>query len=574
MGRRASIGGEVTLGTRKAKAALRELKGDVEKHAREIGAVKVPEVGGKGGLRWTELKSKIDLASGAARGFGSAVKKVFDSEAGFENLIRALASTSDGTETLRDELDALRETAKLPGLGFREAIQGATALKGAGLEAKKAREFLEAFGNALANSGKGKAELDGVITSVEQIFSTKTVDQGNLKEISRRVTGFFDLIAGIDRSDPGVFFDKVVERLKQLPKAAESARDSVDNLQDTIDQKRLGLTGGKVAGAVGTLAGQVGSFVTGNGFDAGEVVDAFSGEDVISKYQPDAGEIDRRRRQKAQAAADMAREREENAVAEMKSREEMLRAELELQRAQAMGGEEVIAAAEDRLDVLREAKGLAEALAISEERAAEFIRRQNGLRREADREIKQNGQAKVMNLASGRDAGQLKVDSLRASGRELSARRLEKKLFIQGETERLRGEGFADPEGMAAEGWRNRQAERTGRRSIKGGRLENKPHTLDKLNSSQYRHDATYPSNIPGFADATRQKHGSDLTRRKEERARQEQAGRDGRAGMNADPVLRKLDKLDESLQGVGEAFAVKLKELMARGGSGAAPAD
>jgi tape measure domain-containing protein len=270
-------------------------------------------------------------------------KSLFNAEASFENLLRGLASTSDGSETLRAELAALQEVAKMPGLGFREAIQGATALKGAKLSAQEAREALVAFGNALTNAGKGKAELNDVLLSIQSMISTNQVDMENLKEIATRIPGFLELAARVPKGNALDWVRGIIKELKTLPQAAESAQDKVDNLADALDQKKLGMTGGKAAGIVGALTNEAMRMLQGGDVSFAGLTEAVSGEDLISKYQPTEAELARRKKVREELAA---AEQEQARLAKQKVKDEEAAEKLKK-------GTPVREAAQQNLDVLR-----------------------------------------------------------------------------------------------------------------------------------------------------------------------------------------------------------------------------
>lgn len=349
--RRSSIGAQLHLDKRGFKAALDSAKGDAQAWKTGVEAMKL-----KGGAltgqgvgigKWTELNSKIQVIGGGMKMLGSSAvsmgKSLFDAEASFESLIRGLSATGDGSETLRAELAALQEVAKMPGLGFREAIQGATALKAAKLTAGEAREALQAFGNALANVGKGKAELDAVLVSIQSMISARQVDMDNLKEIATRIPGFLELAARVPTDDPVAWVRGVITELKKLPQAAESAQDKMDNLKDAMDQKRLGLTGGKAAGIGGALATEAMRILQGGNLSLAGLTEAVSGQDLISKYQPTEAELARRKKVREETEA---AEKEQARLAKQKVKDEEAAERFKK-------GTPVREAAQQSLDVLR-----------------------------------------------------------------------------------------------------------------------------------------------------------------------------------------------------------------------------
>ena len=356
--RRSSIGAQLHLDKKGFTAALASAKGDAQAWKSGVESMKISRGAltgeGVGIGKWTELNSKIQVIGGGLKMAGSAAmgmgKSLFTAEASFENLLRGLASTSDGSESLRAELAALQEVAKMPGLGFREAIQGATALKGAKLSAAEAREALVAFGNALTNAGKGKNELNDVLLSIQSMISTNQVDMENLKEIATRIPGFLELAARVPKGNAMDWVRGIIKELKTLPQAAESAQDKVDNLKDSLDQKRLGLTGGKASGIGGALANEAMRMLQGGDVSLGGLAEAVSGEDLISKYQPSEAELARRKRVRDDLAA---AERKQKEFAERAAASAAERAKREEAEARLKATAPQREAAQQSLDVLR-----------------------------------------------------------------------------------------------------------------------------------------------------------------------------------------------------------------------------
>ncbi|WP_185279269.1 tape measure protein, partial [Elizabethkingia anophelis] len=95
----------------------------------------------------------------------AAIKAYGDMEA----LELGLQSVMGGAENAAIEMEKLKEVAKLPGLSFKEAVQGSVNLQSAGFSADMSRRALMAFGNALAIVGKGSAELGRVNLALTQL---------------------------------------------------------------------------------------------------------------------------------------------------------------------------------------------------------------------------------------------------------------------------------------------------------------------------------------------------------------------------------------------------------------------
>ena len=87
-------------------------------------------------------------------GLGAASLKAFSD---IERLEKGLIALMGSSEAAKAEMIKLREVAKLPGLGFEEAIKGSVSLQAVGFSADKARETLLAFGKAVGirwNAGR------------------------------------------------------------------------------------------------------------------------------------------------------------------------------------------------------------------------------------------------------------------------------------------------------------------------------------------------------------------------------------------------------------------------------------
>lgn len=164
---------------------------------------------------------------------------------GMERLTAGLKAVLPPGADLRGELDELRKTAKLPGLGFEEAVRGSIRLQAAGTSAEQARGLIEGFGNALVTVGAGKEDLDGVIVAMSQIASKGKVSAEEINQMAERLPQIRQLMSkAFGTSDtqelqdmgmkPEQFFAGLNEELKKMPKATGGAINSVENFQDVF----------------------------------------------------------------------------------------------------------------------------------------------------------------------------------------------------------------------------------------------------------------------------------------------------------------------------------------------------
>jgi tape measure domain-containing protein len=164
-----------------------------------------------------------------------------------DSLVRGLTAVTGSSEAANTQLERLKEVAKLPGLGFEEAIQGSINLQAAGFSATEAENALKGFGNALATVGKGKADLDGVILALGQIASKGKISAEEINQLAERVPQIRQIMqqafgtadtevlqkAGIGAQQ---FVNAVTTELLKLPPVTGGLRNDFENLSDRFNQ--------------------------------------------------------------------------------------------------------------------------------------------------------------------------------------------------------------------------------------------------------------------------------------------------------------------------------------------------
>jgi tape measure domain-containing protein len=159
-----------------------------------------------------------------------------------ERGLRAVAGSSDAAAA---QMRALQEVAKLPGLGYEEAIRGAIRLQSAGESAAEATRNLKAFGNALATVGYGKAELEAVVRQLVQMEAKGRVlmqDVRIIQEYVPQLTSAMKAAFGTASTeeleklgiDAKTFIRGIVTELEKLPAVTGGIRNSFENLTDEI----------------------------------------------------------------------------------------------------------------------------------------------------------------------------------------------------------------------------------------------------------------------------------------------------------------------------------------------------
>jgi tape measure domain-containing protein len=172
---------------------------------------------------------------------------VLQSYAEFDGLVRGLKTIEGTAADTQARLTLLRDVAKLPGLGFEEAVRGDIRLRAVGLSAQQSENILRSFGNAIATVGGGKAELDGVILALGQIQSKGKISTEEINQLAERVPqvraaikdafGTSDIEAlGKSTLTTTQFIDGLTESIGKLPKVTGGAQNTLDNYNDSWKQ--------------------------------------------------------------------------------------------------------------------------------------------------------------------------------------------------------------------------------------------------------------------------------------------------------------------------------------------------
>ena len=210
----------------------------------------------------TNISIPLSIASAAALKFYGDIQAVG----------KGLAVVEGSAQAANKAMETIREIAKMPGLGLEEAAQGYTNLRAVGIEAEKARETIMQLGNALAISGKGKAEFSSIVSQIVQMSSKSKVLAEDLKPILNSAP----IIAKILKDTMGTvdseqisailqqqgksttqFVDMLVEKLGELDRSGAGVKNSIENFGDSmkIGAANIGEMIDKTAGVSGILDG-------------------------------------------------------------------------------------------------------------------------------------------------------------------------------------------------------------------------------------------------------------------------------------------------------------------------------
>lgn len=227
----------------KAQAAFAQVEGNLQKlNARVVASNKSFEDS------FGQLSSKLQ-STGQAMTIGVTAplallgKAAFTAYAQFDSLERGMIAVTGSSAAARSEFVKLREIAKLPGLGFKESLQGSINLQSAGASANEARKYLMAFGNALATVGKGKNELDMVNLALTQLMNRTSGFGQEIRQLQEHLPQIRQMmIKAFGTADSEVigkmgitgkqFVDKIAIELAKLPAMMGGPKNAIENLAD------------------------------------------------------------------------------------------------------------------------------------------------------------------------------------------------------------------------------------------------------------------------------------------------------------------------------------------------------
>jgi tape measure domain-containing protein len=162
-----------------------------------------------------------------------------------DSLKRGLTAIVGSSAEAEKQLKRLTEIAKLPGIGFEEAIQGSIRLQAVGFSAAEAEKSLVQFANAIALTGGGRAELERVTVQLGQLAAKGKVLSQDLRPIieaapavGRALLQAFGTVNADDIQELGLssreFLNVLTSQLEKLPRAAAGARNAFENFRDTV----------------------------------------------------------------------------------------------------------------------------------------------------------------------------------------------------------------------------------------------------------------------------------------------------------------------------------------------------
>lgn len=211
-------------------------------------------------------------------GLGTAAIKAYADLQALELGIEAVAGSASYAAK---QMEDLKEIAKLPGLGLKEAAKGSVGLQAIGYSAGNAEKILSEFGNAIATVGKGRVEFERAIYGVQQLANTDFPlgeDLNIIKDALPQVATLLKAAFGTSRTEDlqklkissKQVMDVIVDGLGKLPRVSGGVKNAFENLKDSMQQN---------------LA-RIGELIDKN-FDISGIINKLTGliETAISKFE-------------------------------------------------------------------------------------------------------------------------------------------------------------------------------------------------------------------------------------------------------------------------------------------------
>jgi tape measure domain-containing protein len=172
--------------------------------------------------------------------------------ADMDSLRRGLTAVAGSSKAAQEQLVRLEDVAKLPGLGFREAIQGSIRLQAVGLNVGLAERSLRSFGNAVALTGGGKAELDRITVQLGQLAAKGKVLSTDLRPIIESAPAVGQALRqAFGTIEPEQiqklhltseqFLTRLLDQLDKLPRVSTGVKNSFENLTDSIFRAKVAI---------------------------------------------------------------------------------------------------------------------------------------------------------------------------------------------------------------------------------------------------------------------------------------------------------------------------------------------
>jgi len=162
-----------------------------------------------------------------------------------DSLERAMVAITGSAAEAQQQLNRLREIARLPGINFEQAVRGSQTLQAVGLSAEQAEKMLREFANAVTLAGGSAEDLGEIVRQVTQIIGLGRLTAENFNVIAERApvvrqalerafgTSSLELIQRMNLSIED-FLARLTDGLATLPRASGGLQNAMQNLFNSI----------------------------------------------------------------------------------------------------------------------------------------------------------------------------------------------------------------------------------------------------------------------------------------------------------------------------------------------------
>jgi len=298
--------------------------------------------------------AKIAGGIGMVTAAAVTLKKSIDYGDAMRNFVDAFTGIGEDAESVTQQLEALADLAKNPGVAFTQAAEASKNLRALGYTAAETRAIILALGNAMAATGESEDQLAGIVDAL-----TKISDRG---EISARQ------FMALSQATPTIreaFRNMGVETSKDLEKLGTDTKQIIAGI--IAELQKLPATPLDFAHKKRIVADQARFLAQMKMMQVGDVISENTAD-------PDTNNptIRAARQTKLAAAAVNAEEAEARRLADLRlAQQEMaLRASIKMAEMESQLAYDLRL----ELDILTKTDKVMESLGIKREEAVEFLR--------------------------------------------------------------------------------------------------------------------------------------------------------------------------------------------------------
>lgn len=167
--------------------------------------------------------------------------------ADFDSLSRGLEAVTGSAGEAARQFERLRDIARLPAVDLQQAAATSIALQSIGESAEFAERMIKGVANAVALSGGGAAQFEGVVRQLRQVASLGrlmgeelNIILENAPAMGRALQNAFgttsaEAIRKLNLSTDE-FFERLFRGMEDLPQVAGGAANAFDNMRQSIAQ--------------------------------------------------------------------------------------------------------------------------------------------------------------------------------------------------------------------------------------------------------------------------------------------------------------------------------------------------